>query len=88
MINWKVRIKNKLFWLSIIPAVFLLVQMVLALFGISYDFADLQGKVLAVVDALFGVLAIIGVVTDHTTEGIGDSERALGYEEPYKRDVS
>ena len=82
MINWKVRIKNKLFWMAIIPAVLVLIQVVLAVFGIQVDFADLQGKLLAVVDALFVVLMILGIVTDHTTEGVGDSEQAMSYEKP------
>jgi len=86
-INWKVRIKNKAFWLAIIPAVLLLIQVVLAVFGISIDFSDLQGKLLAVVDALFVVLAILGIVTDHTTAGLADSERAMGYEKPYEEPI-
>ena len=84
MINWKVRIKNKVFWMTIIPAVLLLIQVVLAVFGISVDFAELQGKLLAVVDALFVVLAILGIVTDQTTKGVGDSERAMTYTIPYE----
>lgn len=83
MINWKVRIKNKLFWMTIIPAAFVLVQMVLAIFGISVDFAELQGKILGAVDALFVVLAILGIVTDQTTKGVGDSARAMYYEVPF-----
>lgn len=84
MINWKVRVRNKLFWLSVIPAVFLVVQMALAIFGISVDFADLQGKILALVDAIFALLAILGITVDMTTHGIGDSEQALEYEAPKK----
>lgn len=84
MINWKVRVRNKLFWLSVIPAAFLVVQMALAIFGISVDFADLQGKILALVDAIFALLAILGITVDMTTHGIGDSEQALGYEKPRK----
>lgn len=84
MINWKVRFKNKLFWMTVIPAVFLLVQMVLAVFGVSADFTSMQGKVLAVVDALFGLLATLGVVTDQTTKGVADSERAMTYTIPYE----
>ena len=87
MINWKVRIKNKLFWMTIIPALFVLIQAILSVFGISVDFAELQGKVLAVVDAVFVVLAILGIVTDQTTAGVGDSARAMYYEKPYNSDV-
>lgn len=82
MINWKVRIKNKHFWTAIIPAVLLLVQVVAAVFGIKFDFGDLGNKLLAVVDAVFVLLAIIGVVNDPTTKGLEDSHQALTYSEP------
>lgn len=87
-INWIVRIKNKAFWLAIIPAVLLLVQAITAVFGYTLDFAELQGKLLAVVEALFVVLAILGIVVDPTTKGIADSARALGYEEPHDDTVA
>ena len=82
MINWKVRIQNKSFWLSLIPAVLLLVQVVAAVFGYQLDLGDLGNRLLAVVNALFAVLAILGVVTDPTTPGVSDSVRAMGYIEP------
>ena len=82
-INWKVRIKNKMFWLALIPAVLLLVQAGCAVFGIELDFGDLQEKLLTVVNALFAVLVILGIVVDPTTDGLGDSERAMAYEEPW-----
>lgn len=84
MINWQVRIKNKQFWLTLIPAVLLLVQVVAAVFGITIDLGELGNRLLDVVNAVFAVLVILGVVTDPTTEGVGDSIRALGYETPYK----
>lgn len=87
MINWKVRIKNKQFWLSIIPAILLLIQAIGAVFGLNLDFGELSTKLLAVVNAVFVVLAILGIVTDPTTSGVRDSERALGYSEPYKDDL-
>ena len=82
MINWKVRIKNKYFWLSLIPALFMLVQVVLNVFNISYDFGVLTEELKAVINAVFVVLAIIGVVNDPTTSGISDSERAMSYDKP------
>ena len=84
MINWKVRLKNKMFWITGSPAVILLIQTVAALFGITLDLADLNGKLLDVVNAVFVILAIIGVVTDPTTDGISDSAQALTYVEPKK----
>lgn len=81
-INWTVRLKNKAFWMAIIPAVLLLVQVVAAVFGFAIDLGDLGNKLLEVVNAAFAVLAILGVVTDPTTKGITDSDRALTYTEP------
>lgn len=81
-INWLVRIKNKAFWMAIIPAVLLLVQAVAAIFGLQLNFSDLQGKLLEVVNAVFVVLTIIGVVNDPTTAHLSDSDRALTYTEP------
>lgn len=83
MINWKVRIRNKQFWLSLIPALAILVQAIAAVFGYTLNLEELVGKVLAVVSAVFAVLAILGVVVDPTTAGVGDSERAMSYEEPW-----
>lgn len=83
-INWKVRLKNKTFWLALVPAILLLVQVIAAVFGISLDLGPLGDKLLAVVNALFAVLTILGVVTDPTTAGVNDSTQAMGYTEPKK----
>lgn len=82
MINWKVRVLNKNFWLSIIPAAFLLIQMVLSAFGVEYQVGSLEDQTLAIVNSIFTILAVLGIVTDPTTQGIGDSEQALTYERP------
>ena len=81
-INWTVRVKNKAFWVALIPAVLLLVQVIAAVFGFTIDLGDLGNKLLAVVNALFAVLSILGIVTDPTTAGVTDSEQALTYTEP------
>ena len=82
MINWTVRLKNKTFWLSLIPAVLLLVQVVAAVFGINLDLGDLGNKLLAVVNAAFALLVILGVVNDPTTAGMSDSNQAMTYTKP------
>lgn len=82
MINWRVRFKNKNFWLSFIPAVLLLIQVIASVFGFNFDFGDLGNKLIAVINAVFVVLALLGVVTDPTTAGVSDSERALTYTRP------
>lgn len=83
-INWTVRIKNKAFWVALIPAVLLLIQVIAAVFGFTLDLGDLGNRLLDVVNALFSVLVILGIVTDPTTSGVGDSTQALTYTEPKK----
>lgn len=82
MVNWLVRFKNKNFWISFIPAVLLLVQVIAALFGFELQLGDLGDKLLAVVNALFAVLALLGVVNDPTTAGMSDSTLAMTYDKP------
>ena len=86
-INWIVRIKNQQFWISVIPAIALVVQAVAAVFGYTLDFSTLVGKLLAVVDAVFALLVILGIVVDPTTKGLGDSNRAMSYDEPWVDEI-
>ena len=81
-INWKVRLKNKTFWITAIPALLLVITSVLKIFGVDIDLTSLNDQLIDVVFAVFSLLAALGVVTDHTTEGFGDSEQALEYEIP------
>ena len=83
-INWVVRLKNKSFWLAIIPAVLLLIQAVADVMGFQLDFGSISDKLISVVNAVFVVLSILGIVVDPTTDGIGDSNRALTYTTPNK----
>ena len=85
-INWKVRLKNKNFWIAIIPASLLLVQVIAEIFGYSLDLGDIGNKLLALVNTAFAVLSILGIVTDPTTAGVSDSEQALTYDKP-KSDI-
>ena len=86
-INWKVRIKNKAFWLALIPAIALVAESIAAVFGYKIDLNTLVGKLQVVVNAVFALLVILGIVVDPTTNGVGDSERALGYKKPWKDDT-
>ena len=85
-INWLVRFKNKAFWLALIPAILLLVQAILQIVGIDFDFSELSMRLTGIVEAVFVILALFGVVVDPTTEGFGDSARALTYREPRSDD--
>lgn len=81
-INWKVRIKNKNFWMTIVPLILLLAQSVAAVFNYKLDFGDLGNKILAVVDVVFALLSVLGIVNDPTTASFSDSKLAMTYEEP------
>lgn len=83
-INLLVRIKNKAFWLAVIPAIALVAQAIAAVFGYDIDLSTLVGKIQAVVNAVFALLVILGIVVDPTTDGINDSNRAMSYTEPWK----
>ena len=85
-INWKVRLRNKNFWLTLIPALAILAQVVLLPFGYEIDLTELTGQLLAIVNAVFAVLMIVGVVNDPVTVGFKDSDRALEYKQPGGKD--
>ena len=78
-INWRVRLKNKNFWITFIPAMLMLIQVVLSIFGYSFEVEKVQGKLLDLVDA---VLVIVGVINDPTTVGLSDSKAAMEYSQP------
>lgn len=81
-INWKVRVLNKTFWLTLVPALALLLQTFLAVFGVKIELGETIDKLLVFINALFAVFVIVGVVNDPTTSGISDSSRAMTYEQP------
>lgn len=83
-VNWLVRIKNKTFWVTFVPTLLLLIQVVMSLFGLELDLGDLGNKLIEIVEIVFTLLAILGIVTDPTTAGISDSKRALTYTKPNK----
>lgn len=81
-INWKVRVLNKTFWLTLVPALALLLQTFLAVFNVRLELGETIDKLLVFINALFAVLMIVGIVNDPTTAGLTDSTRALEYHEP------
>lgn len=82
-LNLLVRIKNKAFWVTLIPLMALLVQLFAGLCGFTIDLTEISGKLVAIVDTVFAILAVLGFVNDPTTKGLGDSQRALTYTEPW-----
>ena len=79
-INWKVRFKNKVWLGSFCSLVVGFVYSMLALFDVFPEVT--QSLVLQLMNQVLTFLGLIGVIVDPTTAGIGDSERAMGYEEP------
>lgn len=83
-INWQVRIKNKMFWVTLVPATLLFIQVLLVPFGYKFEIEPLNSQLLAIVNAAFALLAILGLVNDPTTSGATDSDKALNYTAPRK----
>ena len=83
-INWTVRIKNKAFWVTIIPAVLLLAQQICAMFGVELNIAGVSNQLVSIVGTVFGILSLIGIVNDPTVATLSDSKQAMTYEEPKK----
>lgn len=73
MINFKLRLQNKTTLVALISAVFLMLQQ----FGLEIPHNIQEG-----VNTLVVILVILGIVTDPTTKGVADSERALNYHQP------
>lgn len=73
--DWKARIKNKAFWVALIPAVIVLIQVVGNVFGLDLSkLTGLSQQLIDVVNAVFVVLSILGVVVDPTTKGFKDNK--------------
>ena len=81
-INWSVRLKNKNFWLALVPALSLLFQAFAYILGIKLDFGVTIYKILVFINVLFAFLVLIGIVNDPTTAGLTDSRQALDYNKP------
>mgnify|MGYP004560252875 CR=1 FL=1 len=83
-INWKIRLMNKAFWISAIPALLLMIQAAAAVFGYQLELGEIGDRILNLVNAMFAFLTILGVVNDPTTAGVADSRQAMTYSRPKK----
>lgn len=79
-INWKVRIKNPVFWVTVIPSIVSLVYLVLAVFGVTPSITE--NVIIDGLLAVVGALTTVGVLVDPTTKGVSDSKQAMGYDKP------
>ena len=80
-INWKVRFKNKVWLGSFFSLVVGFVYSLLALFDVFP--AVTQNLVVQLLNQVLTFLGLIGVIVDPTTAGLEDSNRAMGYEDPW-----
>lgn len=76
-LNLKLRLQNRATLIALISAVFLMLQQ----FGLTIPTNIKDG-----VNTFVLILVILGVVTDPTTKGIGDSPQALGYDAPKEKE--
>ncbi len=80
-INWKERLKNKLFITSMVALIISFVYNVLGEFGIVPKVSE--STLLGFADIAIKVLAALGILNDPTTPGLNDSARALTYGTDY-----
>ncbi|WNO24235.1 holin protein [Enterococcus phage SSMH01] len=73
--DWKTRIRSKAFWITLVPALAVLAQMVGNIFGLDMSkLTGLSEQLIGVINALFVVLSILGIAVDPTTKGIKDNK--------------
>ena len=82
MINWKVRFRNKTWLTMFISLIVGFVFNILRAFDVSPVVTE--SLVMNIAGQVLTLLGLIGVIVDPTTAGVGDSERALWYEEPWE----
>ena len=80
--NWKVRFKNKT-WLSMFISLIVgFVFNILKMFDVVP--AVTENTIMNIVSQVLTLLGLLGVLVDPTTAGIGDSNRAMTYDEPWQ----
>ena len=84
-INWKLRLQNRVVALSAITLALDIIYNILAMCGITPPVSE--HDVLEVVERVIEILAIVGILTDPTTQGLHDSEKAMQYTMPNKPEL-
>lgn len=87
MINWKVRFKNRNWVIAFVSQLFIVAELLLSglhSLGVT-DFQlsnAMEDWLITLVNAVFVILSMLGLVQDPTTKGYGDSVRAMNYKKP------
>lgn len=79
-LNWKLRFKNKATLTALVATIVAVVYKCLTMFGVMPPVSE--NEIMEVIELVIYALVLMGIVVDPTTKGIGDSQRALGYNEP------
>ena len=79
-INWKVRMQHKTFWVSLISLLIVLANQVAGIFNV--DITIYNAQVTAITETILGILALLGIIIDPTTNGASDSYQAMRYNKP------
>lgn len=79
-LNWKLRLRNKATLAALIAASVAFIYQILGIVGVTPAIA--QNDAIQLLGIVINLLAALGIVTDPTTEGTGDSTQALGYDYP------
>ena len=87
MINWKIRLKNPMFWAQLVLSV---IMPMLAYLGLTAEdlsswerLADVLMRAISSPNIIGLVLvSVYNAITDPTTTGFSDSKRALTYTKP------
>lgn len=82
MINWKLRFQNKATLSAIIALVVSIVYRILDAVGVIPAFP--KDFVLEIAADILTLLGLLGIIVDPTTDGVGDSVRAMSYEQPWR----
>lgn len=80
--NWKLRLKNKAVLLALVAALVAFVWQVCGILGVTLPIS--QSEVVQTLGLIINALVALGIVIDPTTAGVGDSQRAMSYTEPWK----
>ncbi len=88
-INWKVRVKNPVFWINLAAAI---VLPVLTYLGLNWSDMTTWGIFFSTMGKAFGnpvivvsmAVSVWNLLYDPTTAGLCDSKQALSYQEPKK----
>lgn len=84
IINWRVRMRNPVFWMTLIPAVAAVVYTLMDACGAAPAFP--REEAVRYAGVVVTGLTALGVLVDPTTAGVGDSDRAMQYDTPYREE--